>query len=189
MDGIRNVTSTSSAHDYSNKAIVDQQEFAATENKISNNDGKLLGIGFLKSPNDNTHYGMRAEYAEDYSKDNPIIKVTVARENGTDEEYYINVNNINPKNATEIEMFALCNYADANGKGTGGGFGSWQVLNYYRTNASDNGEFEMSNGTANFRGIKQDWASMVTRMRANYMGVGIYKQVLDGNKLLQLFEK
>lgn len=33
------------------------------------------------------------------------------------------------------------------------------------------------------------WAFMVTRMRADYMGAGIYKQVLDGNKLLQLFEK
>lgn len=86
-------------------------------------------------------------------------------------------------------MFALCNYADANGMGIDGAFGSWQALNYYRTNASDNGEFEMSNGTANFRELKQDWASMATHMRVGYMGAGIYKQVLDGNKLLQLFEK
>lgn len=189
MDGIRNVTSTSWAYEYNNKAIVNQQEFVAAENEKPDNDERLLGIGFLKSPNGNTSYGMRAEYAEDYSKDNPIIKVTVATESGIGEEYYININEINPKSATGIEMFVLCNYSDANGMGIGDTFGSWNTLRYYQTNASDNGYFDMSNSTENFAKLKQDWASMVTRMRADYMGAGIYKQVLDGNKLLQLFEK
>ena len=47
----------------------------------SDADERLLGIGFLKGSG-NMHYGMRAEYAEDYSEDNPIIAVRVQKGKG-----------------------------------------------------------------------------------------------------------
>ncbi len=59
---------------------------------------------------------MTAKYAEDDSEDNPVIKVNVTKPNGK-EEYLININEVNPRNASEIEMFALCSYADAKGSG------------------------------------------------------------------------
>lgn len=111
---------------------------------------EILGMGFLHDKNNPISYGMTAKYAEDYSEENPVIKVTVTKPNGK-EEYRININEVNPRNASEIEMFALCNYADANGIGTGGTFGSWQTLNYYRDNASHNGYFELTNGFASKR--------------------------------------
>ncbi len=126
--------------------------------------------------------------AEDYSEENPVIKVNVTRQ-GKTEEYRININEVNPRNASEIEMFALCNYADAKGIGTGGTFGSWQTLNYYRDNASHNGYFELANGIDSFKSVKQDWMKMVRLMMKDYMDAGLFKQSLDGKGLLGIFER
>ena len=131
---------------------------------------------------------MTAKYAEDDSEDNPVIKVNVTKPNGK-EEYLININEVNPRNASEIEMFALCNYADAKGIGTGGTFGSWQTLNYYRDNASHNGYFELSNDLDSFEGVKQDWMKMVQFMMKDYMEAGLFKQSLDGKGLLGIFKR
>ena len=127
-------------------------------------------------------------YAEDYSEENPVIKVNVTRQ-GKTEEYRININEVNPRNASEIEMFALCNYADAKGIGTGGTFGSWQTLNYYRDNASHNGYFELANGIDSFKSVKQNWMKMVRLMMKDYMEAGLFKQSLDGKGLLGIFER
>lgn len=189
MNGIRNVTSTSWLHNYKTEKVVNQQEFVEVENRKLDDEERFLGATSITSLNGISSYSMIAEYAEDYSKDNPIIKIYLGTENGTVEEHYININEINPRNATEMEMFALCNYADANGMGTGDGRKSFEKLFYYRINALDNGYFDLSNGTDNFVKSKQDWVSVVTNMRGDYMGAGIYRQALDGSKLLQLFEK
>ena len=127
-------------------------------------------------------------YAEDYSEENPVIKVNVTRQ-GKTEEYRININEVNPRNASEIEMFALCNYADAKGIGTGGTFGSWQTLNYYRDNASHNGYFELAIGIDSFKSVKQNWMKMVRLMMKDYMDAGLFKQSLDGKGLLGIFER
>lgn len=176
-------------NEYKNKKTAGQEVFNSVEKENVCDDEKVLGIGFLKVPNSKVHYGMRAEYAEDFSNDNPIIKVIVQKGGGVTEEYNININEIDTKNATEIEIFALCSYADANGMGTGGTFGSWQTLNYYRDNANHNGYFEMSNTVEQFKTLKQNWTVMVSSMMKDYLNSGLYKQVLDGNKLLNIFEK
>ncbi len=167
--------------DYENTMKMKMPE---TENK----ENKVLGMGFLHDKNNPISYGMTAKYAEDYSEDNPVIKVNVTKPNGK-EEYLININEVNPRNASEIEMFALCSYADAKGIGTGGTFGSWQTLNYYRDNASHNGYFELSNGTDSFQNVKQDWMKMVQLMMKDYMEAGLFKQSMDGKGLLGIFER
>lgn len=162
--------------------------FEVSESQNSDKETNVLGIGFLDVPGTNMKYGMKVEYAEEYSADNPVIKVTVQTLQGA-EEHLINVKEINPKNASEIEMFALCNYADATGQGTGGTFGSWQTLKYYSDNAVHNGYFERSDTMNLFKTRKQDWASMVESMISDYMNGGLYKQALDGNKLINLFKQ
>ena len=162
--------------------------FEVSESQNSDKETNVLGIGFLDVPGTNMKYGMKVEYAEEYSADNPVIKVTVQTLQGA-EEHLINVKEINPKNASEIEMFALCNCADATGQGTGGTFGSWQTLKYYSDNAVHNGYFERSDTMNLFKTRKQDWASMVESMISDYMNGGLYKQVLDGNKLINLFKQ
>ncbi len=145
---------------------------------------KVLGIGFLNAPTGNISYGMKAEYAEDSTSDSPIIKVTI-QTGHFEETHYVDINNVDTKNATEIEMFALCCYADDTGKGTGGKFGTWQMLNYYRTNASDNGDFKFTRSMDLCLSVRQDWLLMVEKMRRLYIRSGLYEQSLDGNLLLK----
>ena len=178
-------------NNYKNKNVPGQDYENTMKRKTSETEvkeNKILGMGFLHSENNTVHYGMCAMYAEDYSEENPVIQVNVTKPGGK-EEYLININEVNPRFATELEMFALCNYADAKGMGTGGTFGSWQTLNYYRDNASHNGYFELTNGTDSFQSVKQDWIKMVQLMMKDYMGAGLYKQSLDGEGLLGIFER
>lgn len=188
MEIVSNVSSNICDREYKSEKAAGQKVFHAEEKADICDDEKVLGIGFLKVPDSNIHYGMRAEYAEASSDENPVIKVLIQKGGGVTEEYNVNINEINTKNATEIEMFALCCYADANGMGTGGTFGSWQTLNYYRDNANHNGYFEMSNTVSEFKTLKQNWMQMVSSMMKDYLNSGLYRQVLDGNKLLNIFE-
>ena len=186
MEIVNNTASGVYTNEYKSKNITKQTKEYSMKTETSRSNDGVLGIGFLHEKNSNMHYGMCAKYADDYSEDVPVIKVTVQKPNGK-EEYHININDVDPRNATEIEMFALCNYADAKGMGTGGTFGSWYTLNYYRDNASHNGYFEFINETDSFKSVKQDWMKMVQLMMKDYMNAGLYKQSLDGKRLLELF--
>ncbi len=185
MEITNNTTSGIYTNEYKSKNMTKQASYEDTvKSKASKTSGKTLGMGFTHDKNSPVSYGMVAKYAENSTENNPIIKVSVRSE-----EYCININEVNPKNASEIEMFALCCYADDKGIGTGGTFGSWQTLNYYRDNASHNGYFEMTNGTDSFQSVKQDWMKMVQLMMKDYMEAGLFKQSLDGKGLLGIFER
>lgn len=188
MEIVNNTVSGFYTNEYKSKNVVKQTNEYSMKMKTSETDDRILGIGFLHEKNSNMYYGMRAEYAENYSEKNPVIKVTVQKSSGK-EEYRINILDVDSRNATEIEMFALCNYADAKGVGTSGTFGSWQTLNCYRNNASHNGYFMQTNGTDLFESVRQDWMAMVHTMLKDYMEAGLYKQYIDGKGLLGIFER
>lgn len=156
--------------------------------ELESDESRMLGIGFLRDSATGISYGMSASLAMDYSKDNPVIEVSVTKGHNNIEKYYINIKEVNPFNATEIEMFALCNYADANGMGTGGTFGSWQTLNYYRRNADFNGNFVLTNTTDLCFTFRQNWISMVSSVMNIYNEAGLYEQGMEGSKLLDLFQ-
>ena len=88
-------------NDYKNKNT-SKQDYENTMKmkmpEIENKKSKILGMGFLHNENNTVHYGMCAMYAEEYSEENPVIKVTVTKPNGR-EEYHININEVNPRNA------------------------------------------------------------------------------------------
>lgn len=180
IEGLGNITYETSIQN--DKTKLPEKTFQAEKN-VSKPE-KVLGIGFLNAPAGNISYGMRAEYAEDSTPDNPIIKVTIQKI-GSEEVHYVNVNNINATSASEIEMFAFCCYADDTGQGTGGKFGTWQTLNYYRTNASNNGEFRYTKSLDLCLSVKQNWLSMIQKMKKLYIETGLYKQALDGDLLLR----
>lgn len=188
MEIVNNTTPGVYTNEYKSKNMTKQTNEYSMKADMPETNDRILGIGFLHEKNSNISYGMRAEYADNYSEANPVIKVVVRRSNGK-EEYNININDIDPRNATEIEMFALCNYADAKGIGTGGTFGSWQTLNYYRDNAAHNGYFKLTNGMDSFESVRQDWMAMVQTMIKDYMEAGLYKQSLDGKGLLGIFSR
>ena len=150
-------------------------------------DTETLGIAFLNVGN-GVSYGLSAFYAPNSTAENPIIKVEITNGKNHVETYEININEINPSNATGIEMFALCNYADSIGKGTSSTFGSWNTLKNFAFNAQEMGEFNIAGSVEEFISLKQDWSKMAENMTSTYMQAGIYKQALDGQCLAYIFD-
>lgn len=57
--------------------------------------------------------GIYAAYAEDSTRENPIVEVHVREEETEKEETYrVPINDINPRYATQMEIFALCAHYD-----------------------------------------------------------------------------
>jgi len=111
---------------------------------------------------------------------------SAAAEEFFSEEHGILANQVDPENATEMEMFVLCNDMDANGQGTGGRFGIWQTLNYFRQSAVYHGYFELPDQTGSYHALRQNWLAMVIRMNADYEKAGLERQAADGRMLVQI---
>ncbi len=59
-----------------------------------------------------------ASYADDSTAENPIIRVNVCNEDGMIQEVYrIVLSQVDPRNATQLEIFALCAHRDKQGIG------------------------------------------------------------------------
>lgn len=149
-------------------------------------NNEILGIGFLPADSDGVSYGMKCRYADNSTPDNPVIRVEVSRGGGRVDAYNININDIDTHNASELEMFALCSYADSVGAGTGGTFGSWQTFKYYSVNAQQNGYIQQGNTYREFANAKYDWNKIIDKMMQDYITAGLNKQALDGKKLLSV---
>lgn len=149
----------------------------------------VLGMAFLDVGGSQS-LGMTASYATQSTPDNPIIQVGITYPGGVKETYEVTISEINPENATEMEMFALCNYNDALGKKeVASTFGSWHVLKNNGRNAELIGGFSMAHSVEEFTKVRQDWNAMVGSMKENHMEAGVFKQALDADKLLEMFRE
>lgn len=61
------------------------------------------------------------------------------------EVFDIEIKKIDPKNASRMEMFALCCYEDKYGTGTGSTFGSFHTFRMYEETAIQNGYLNREN--------------------------------------------
>ena len=59
--------------------------------------------------------------------------------NGENKVYSVELNKINPQHASQMEMFALCSYADYIGDETGSTFGSYHTLRMMQDTAKTSG--------------------------------------------------
>lgn len=87
---------------------------------------KPIGVGFLFVGD--MGYGMSASQVMDNESDDTVIRVKISLGQNNYETYDVNLSEVDPGNATAIEMFAFCQYADANGTGVNNTFGSWHAL-------------------------------------------------------------
>lgn len=148
---------------------------------------KRLGVAFLRHDMSGL-FEMTAEYTASSTTDNPIVKVTVNKGNGVMQEYEIAIHDINPKNATEVEMFALCCYADGNGMSTNSA-NTWELLSQYRNDAFHAGylpqmfyELEITS----LEDIAIDWTTIVECMMQDYYEAGNHAPYREAGKLLTL---
>lgn len=118
----------------------------------------ILGFGVL---DDGTNYV--AKYANDSTSDSPIVEVRMTDEAGKIRTVRVKINEVDTKNATELEMFAFLSHLDAQGKsGSGKLMESYQDL-IYRAGNSAGGDLTSKN-IQDFTSWRQDWRGMTLAM-------------------------
>ncbi|MCI9077783.1 MAG: hypothetical protein HFH68_02500 [Lachnospiraceae bacterium] len=129
---------------------------------------------------------LSAEYSDKSSYNNPVISVTM-KSNDILEKIDININSVNPENATSIEMFAFCKYTESKLPDSPMFFAAWEKLTQFQEIAEKNNMFEPAYNTTDCKNIKKDWDSMVNNVNNILMKEGDYNQLITGKKLEGIF--
>lgn len=161
---------------------------SAAEEATNKNDGKVIGLAMLPFGNTNRSYGMKAQYAPESTESDPIVQVT-SNYGGKPISYNVHINEVNPRNASQLEMFALFSYTDDQGISDGGTFGSYHRMNVYAENAKENGYWTGNDSYDDFMNNKHDWQKIVIAMWEDYSKAGIYSQMLKCISLNETMEK
>lgn len=148
----------------------------------SENDSKVIGLAMIPYGDSNVSYGMKARYAAESTPEDPVIQVAVGC-GGEQVSYKVNVNEVDPRNASQLEIFALLSYSDDQGISDGGTFGSYHRMKIYADNAQMNGYWEGNENWDDFVNAKHDWIDIITRITDDYSQAGVYSQSLNGQKL------
>lgn len=143
----------------------------------------VIGFGAL---DDGTTYS--ASYASSSTVGNPVIEIRMQRKNGKEELYMVSPRNVDPTKASQIEIFALCAYADSQGI-AGGSTGSYtyqKLLTYARYG----GIGDMRAKTADaFMSKQRNWSSFVTDSRIDKLDKEGKVEASWGKTLQNLFGK
>lgn len=92
---------------------------------------KNLGMGFLIVGE--YGYGMSASQIMNGDSDDVIVRVKISKGDNQYDTVDVNLSELDTHNATAVEMFAFCQYADANGTGVDDKWGSWHALKTFST--------------------------------------------------------
>lgn len=182
---VKNYSAVNNSISYAKPKQSDNSEYeAAAITKTSVKTDNILADDILNDTSSNTSYNITAEYAQASTDENPIITVKIRDNNNITQEYNVNIKNINPKNATAIEIFALCSYAD----NIRNSVGSQDVINYYKSTAVENSYFEDTSTLSEYTSLKQDWKKMISDVMKDFTDLCSFKQVLDGKSILNMFD-
>lgn len=149
---------------------------SAGESTAKNEEGRVIGFAALPYGNAGMHYGIKAQYAADSTESDPIVQVT-SNYGGETTVYNVHINEVNPRRASQMEMFALLAYTDDQGISDGGSFGSYHQMNIYADNAKMNGCWEGNDTYDAFVNVQHDWQQVMITMWEEYANAGIYSQM------------
>ena len=147
-------------------------------------------IGFATIPySDIMSYSMSAAYADSSTEEDPVIRVGVTNGNAS-EAYDVHVKRVNPANASQLEMFALCSYTDDQGLTERGTFGSYERMTVYARNAWDNGYGGIDFDDPEQVLQKADWTDLLKKIAKDYCANAVtFAQGLDAKSLTGFLEK
>ena len=139
-------------------------------------------------------YGMSAMLSEKSTTDNPIVQIR-SNLNGENKVYSVEINKINPQHASQMEMFALCSYADYMGDGTGSTFGSYHTLRMMQDTAQTSGVTPtVSDGVSavdNFMNAKKDWVQICKQacdLLKDVSEISVTNLFMQGKRLTHILE-
>ena len=138
-------------------------------------------------PDSNTpmeDFCLAINYATSSTKENPIVEVSmqIGGETITQE---INISEVNPRKATQLEMYAFFYHQDM----VTGEKNTYQKFSSYVGNAVQNGHFEGNQNNEDFTGKEHDWQKVIISMWEDYSDAGIYSQMQECIKLNETMEK
>lgn len=142
------------------------------------NAGRVIGQAGVFFGEEGKRYEMQARYAQDSTTDNPIIRVSIKVGNEW-VSHDVKVFEVDPRNASQLEIFALMSYADDQGISRTGSMGSYKQLQMYADNAQQNGYWDGNGSLEDFVGNKQNWMGMMEQMYNDYADSGIYSQFVN----------
>lgn len=151
------------------------------EEKAEDEQVTPLGIGFAKAGE--MGYGMSASLVTKPGSDDTIIRVKVATGSGS-ETIDVNLSSFDPKNATPVEMFAYCQYKDANGEGVNSKWGSWNAMKSVMS-PTDGSDFGLLDNIMN---KKMNWTDALAKSKTILENEKT-KETISAADLLKLFEE
>ncbi len=125
----------------------------ATREATGNGDGKNIGVMAIG----NQVY--LAQYSENSTPAKPIVKVG---------DYEVSVNDVDPENATEIEMFALMSHLDKTGQSQNEGMSSFSKMRTYSQQAESNGFCSGIADADEAWNSKRNWTEIIENARKTY---------------------
>ena len=147
----------------------------ATQETTSSNNGKTIGVTTAGKT------GLLAKYADSSTPAEPIIKVG---------DYEVRVNDVDPNNATELEMFALMSYMEDVGMIEKHGMASYSKMKAYASQSEYDGVCSGIYDEQAFWDKKQDWFAIIDNAKQTFSGMTeTYSQSVECGKLLSYFEK
>ena len=147
----------------------------ATSLSESSDNGKRIGITTVGN------VGYIATYADSSTEQDPIVKVG---------DYEVRINDVDPSNATKMEMFALMSYMDDKGLINNQGMKSFNKMTAFSAQAEYNGYCSgISDENAAWT-VEHDWIGILGSAKETFFGNSqTYEQGLVCQKLIGNLEK
>ncbi len=149
----------------------------ATREATGSGDGKNIGVMAIGNQ------AYLAQYSEHSTPANPIVKVG---------DYEVSVNDVDPENATEIEMFALMSHLDKTGQSKNEGMSSFSKMRTYSQEAERNGFCSGIADADEAWNSKRNWSEIIGNARNIYSRSfipEIYALTGKCDKLLDIMQK
>ena len=148
---------------------------AATSLTNSSDSGKGIGITTVGNR------GYIARYADTSTDAEPVIKVG---------DYEVRINDVNPNNATKMEMFALMSYMDDKGLIGNSGIKSFNKMTAYAAQAEYNGYCSGISDENKAWSYKQNWIGILNNAKETFLKMPqTYEQGLNCQRLIDGLEK
>lgn len=147
----------------------------ATAVSDSSDNGKRIGITTVGNR------GYIAMYADSSTEQEPVVKVG---------DYEVRINDVNPSNATKMEMFALMSYMDDKGITNNQGMKSFNKMTAYSSQAEYNGYCRGIYDENVAWTLERDWIGILSNAKETFMNnFQTYQQGLECQRLIDSLKR
>ena len=148
---------------------------SATSLSESSDNGKRIGLTAVGN------VGYIAMYADSSTEQDPIVKVG---------DYEVRIKDVNPNNATKMEMFALMSYMDDKGLTNNTGMKSFNKITAYSSQAEYNGYCSGIYDENAAWTLERDWIGILGNAKETFFSIPqTYNQGLECEKIIENLKK